>query len=57
MFAWRVKPLEMELVESNYFRDETIFPRGRAAFDSAFLVEGLPHEWHGHPAITVTNMR
>ena len=46
-FQWQVQPLAVEKVESRYFEDESKFPRGSIAFDSAFLMRGIQHEWHG----------
>lgn len=43
---WRVEPLLVEEVESSYFADETLFPRGSAAFDCALLMRNVAHEWH-----------
>jgi Uncharacterized conserved protein (COG2071) len=46
---WRIEPLDVEVVRSSYFEDEAHFPRGSIEFDSAFLMRGIAHEWHGHP--------
>lgn len=43
---WRMQPLEVERVESDFFGDEALFPAGTATFDSAFLMRDIPHEWH-----------
>lgn len=43
--GWEVEPLDTTVVESSYFDDEKIFPRGSVAFDSALLMRGLRHEW------------
>ncbi len=44
---WRVKPLEIEQIESSYFEDQSLFPRGSVDFDCALLMRGIHHEWHG----------
>jgi hypothetical protein len=44
---WQVEPLEMEAVRSSFFEDEAMFPRGSIEFDSALLMRGIEHEWHG----------
>lgn len=47
--CWTVEPLAVESVHSSYFEDESIFPRGSITFDSALLMRGVEHEWHGQP--------
>ena len=32
--------------ESSFFDNDQTFPRGSVAFDSAFLMRGIEHEWH-----------
>lgn len=44
---WSVEPLEVEEVRSSLFEDESLFPAGSIAFDSALLMRGVEHEWHG----------
>jgi len=44
---WRVEPLEVESVQSSYFENESVFPRGSVEFDCALLMRGIQHEWHG----------
>jgi hypothetical protein len=43
---WKVEPLAIESVQSSYFEDESIFPRGSITFDCALLMRGIEHEWH-----------
>jgi len=43
---WRLEPLAVERVESSFFGDAHLFPRGTATFDSAFLMRDIPHAWH-----------
>jgi len=45
--AWRMEPLVVEHVDSSFFSDETLFPQGTAAFDSAFLMRRIEHQWIG----------
>jgi hypothetical protein len=45
--GWRVEPLAVERVESSVFDDRARFPSGSVAFDSALLMRGVEHEWHG----------
>jgi len=44
---WRVEPLDVDEVRSSFFDDEALFPKGSIAFDSALLMRGIEHEWHG----------
>jgi hypothetical protein len=44
---WQVEPLEMEAVRSNFFEDDSMFPKESIAFDCALLMRGIEHEWHG----------
>jgi uncharacterized protein DUF2071 len=43
---WQVEPLAVEEVRSSFFEDESLFPKGSIAFDHAFLMRGIEHEWH-----------
>jgi hypothetical protein len=45
--AWRVRPLDVRVVESSFFDDPARFPPGTAVFDCALLMRDVPHEWHG----------
>ena len=46
-FTWEVRPLAVEKVESSYFEDRALFPAGSVTLDSALLMRGIDHEWHG----------
>ena len=43
---WEVTPLEVERVETSFFRDESCFPKGSVTFDCALLMRNIEHEWH-----------
>lgn len=43
---WQVKPLEIISVESSFYNDESIFPKGTIKFDHALLMQNIEHEWH-----------
>ena len=45
-FEWKMEPLIVERVESSFFDRCDAFPPGSVAFDSAFLMRGIQHEWH-----------
>lgn len=46
-FRWNVSPLSVSRVESSFFEDKNRFPDGSVEFDSALLMRGIEHEWHG----------
>lgn len=45
-YHWKVKPLEVTNVQSSYFEDDKLFPRGSVKFDNALLMTNIEHEWH-----------
>lgn len=49
--AWKIEPLAVDAVHSSFFEDRAVFPAGTVAFDSAFLMRNIPHEWHEQQAI------
>ncbi|MGD9648432.1 MAG: DUF2071 domain-containing protein [Pirellulales bacterium] len=53
--VWQMTPLETVSVQSSYFADEAIFPRGSVRYDSAFLMRGIVHEWHAQPDLVVAS--
>ncbi len=42
---WKVKALEVSYVQSSFFEDETLFPKGSVTFDNALLMTNIKHEW------------
>jgi len=48
---WQVQPLEVSRVESSFFEDENIFPKGSITFDNALLMRDIDHEWHSRESI------
>ena len=46
--SWHMEPLVVSHVSSGYFEDAARFPPGSVAFDSAFLMRQIEHEWHSH---------
>ena len=44
--SWQVRPLAVEHVESTFFADESVFPRGSVAFDHALIMRDITHQWH-----------
>ncbi|GAB2814781.1 DUF2071 domain-containing protein [Ferruginibacter profundus] len=45
-YNWKVKPLAVSNVQSSFFDNETIFPKGSVKFDNALLMTRIEHEWH-----------
>lgn len=45
--GWHVEPLAVSEVRSSFFDDRALFPEGSITFDSALLMRGIDHEWHG----------
>jgi hypothetical protein len=43
---WLVKPLRVSQVQSSFFENESIFPKGFVKFDNALLMTKIEHEWH-----------
>lgn len=43
---WHVDPLGVEEVRSNFFENESLFPKGSIEFDCALLMRNIAHEWH-----------
>ncbi len=46
-YNWIVSLLEVEHVQSSFFEDERIFPKGSVKFDNALLMKDIEHEWIG----------
>jgi uncharacterized protein YqjF (DUF2071 family) len=44
-FTWDMKPLEVDNLQSSFFEDEAIFPKGSVQFDNALLMTNIEHEW------------
>jgi hypothetical protein len=45
-YTWKVEPLTVSKVESSFFEDDAVFPKGSVQFDNALLMKGIEHEWH-----------
>ncbi|MGI9430300.1 MAG: DUF2071 domain-containing protein [Bythopirellula sp.] len=43
---WRVQPLHIEQVHSDFFENEQLFPAGSVVFDNGLLMRGIHHQWH-----------
>lgn len=52
-FNWKIEPLAVTRVESNFFDDGQVFPPGSAEFDCALLMRGIAHEWHAQQSLRV----
>jgi len=53
---WQLEPLAVERVESSFFDDARLFPRGTATFDSAFLMRNIHHEWRARGRMVCDGM-
>jgi len=51
---WKVEALDLNCVESSFYDDEAIFPKGSIEFDHALLMQNITHEWHSAPAFDLT---
>lgn len=45
-YTWKVRPLDVSDVQSSFFSNEAIFPKGSVHFDNALLMTRIEHEWH-----------
>lgn len=48
---WSMVPLVVERIESSFFDNPEWFSPGSVQFDSALLMRGIEHEWHGRKPI------
>lgn len=46
-YNWKVSLLDVKNVQSSFFENENIFPRGSVKFDNALLMRDIEHEWIG----------
>lgn len=46
-YNWKVSLLEVKKVQSSFFENENIFPKGSVKFDNALLMKNIEHEWIG----------
>ena len=51
--TWHMRPLEMKALKSSYFENPEMFSAGSIDFDSALLMQGIEHEWHGRDCLCV----
>lgn len=46
-YNWEVSLLSIDTVQSSFFENEKIFPKGTVKFDNALLMKNIEHEWVG----------
>jgi hypothetical protein len=46
--TWAVEPLNVLSLNSSYFQNAPLFPKGSIEFDNALLMRGIEHEWLSH---------
>jgi hypothetical protein len=51
-FDWQVAPLSVGIVESSFFENERVFPKGSAQLDCALLMREVEHEWHSREPLS-----
>jgi len=51
---WHMTPLAIEEMQSRFFDDAGLFPRGSVQFDCALLMRDIEHEWHGREDLIVS---
>ncbi|WP_316772267.1 DUF2071 domain-containing protein [Pedobacter frigiditerrae] len=44
-YSWKIRPLTVSNVQSTFFENEDIFPKGAVKFDNALLMTKIEHEW------------
>jgi hypothetical protein len=44
-FKWKVASLTVSDVQSSFFKNEEVFPKGSIKFDNALLMKNIEHEW------------
>ncbi|AXT63369.1 hypothetical protein D1816_24505 [Aquimarina sp. AD10] len=54
-YNWKVSLLEVKEVQSSFFENEDIFPKGSVKFDNALLMRDIEHEWIALEKIKTTN--
>ncbi len=50
-YNWKVSLLEVTSVQSSFFNNTAIFPKGTVTFDNALLMKNIEHEWIGLKSI------
>ncbi len=48
---WKVEALNLDSVESNFYKNEGMFSKGSIVFDHALLMRNIAHEWHSAPGL------
>ncbi len=43
---WKAESLAINFVESSFYDDTSVFPKGTIEFDHALLMQNIAHEWH-----------
>lgn len=46
-YNWKVSPLNVGSVNSSFFDNTDVFPKGSVTFDNALLMKDIDHEWIG----------
>ncbi|MEL6804514.1 MAG: DUF2071 domain-containing protein [Bacteroidota bacterium] len=43
---WKLEPLQVDFLDSHYFAQRHLFPKGSIYFDHACIMRDIEHEWH-----------
>ena len=54
---WRVQPLRVEQVCSDFFENQELFPVGSVALDNALLMRDIDHQWRSRQALPMCHTR
>lgn len=50
---WSVQPLEVSDVDSSYFSNHQVFPKGSLHFDHALLMKDIAHSWRSKESMVL----
>lgn len=42
---WKADAFAVDRVESSFFSDQTLFPKGSIAYDHTLIMRNIPHQW------------
>jgi uncharacterized protein YqjF (DUF2071 family) len=52
--SWTVAPFEVDHVESSYFDNDALFPKGSIDFDCALVMRNVAHVWQPAPDLRIS---
>ncbi len=51
---WKVESLAVNFIESSFYNDGNVFPKGSIEFDHALIMQNIIHEWKSVPCFELT---